>query len=645
MRSLLWLKGAFTISLLLLIQEIPIWATSIGLLLFLWKIALDSMNWLPPAKLTTGILAVAVLIFSRLHYGSFIGRENAATLFLVLGALKLLEVTNERDRQFTRFLILGALSVKFLFAIEIWVFIPALIGTFLIFLDFRKVEKENLEKEVKVVGKIWMYAVPLALIFFVAFPRFQSPFGSRQVKSVTGFSPTLGPGSVTQLALSREPVMRVLSPKKEFGDGYWTGDYLYKSQGLSWSKGGNSVLGTKRVSPTEFSGREWDYSVTLEPHQFASLFFLSGTETLLTPGQSLYRLADGTFVIDHSLRARIQYNGYLHKNADAAALVETNRSQDLLDYPELSPELQAEFKYISENKNLSRKEIVLSLVEYVKSKKFKYTLTPGDRSQTLDDFILSGRKGFCEHYAAGFGTILRHLGVPTRTAIGYQGGEWNEVGSYLLITQQDAHAWIEFLNDKGEFEKLDLVNFVAPDRLVLGAREFSERYDQETGALASSRDGFISQFLVAKNTVVLWIDSLNYMWIQFLIDFNIEKQKEIVGRLKDFWPVVLVGLVLLLSFASLYKQLRILRNEDPAVRAVKSLHQWAVERGWLESQAYVGPLSVEQTYQKRGIEPDAVHRIFEQYKSEAFYGKPLAKNSTIKRDLKKIKKSIKAFEL
>jgi len=39
--------------------------------------------------------------------------------------------------------------------------------------------------------------------------------------------------------------------------------------------------------------------------------------------------------------------------------------------------------------------------------------------------------------------LLRSAGIPSRVAVGYLGGEWNDVGQYLIVRQSDAHAWTE----------------------------------------------------------------------------------------------------------------------------------------------------------------------------------------------------------
>ena len=51
--------------------------------------------------------------------------------------------------------------------------------------------------------------------------------------------------------------------------------------------------------------------------------------------------------------------------------------------------------------------------------------------------------GYCEHYASAFVVLMRAGGVPARVVTGYQGGELNSVGNYMIVRQADAHAWAE----------------------------------------------------------------------------------------------------------------------------------------------------------------------------------------------------------
>ncbi|GLY69387.1 hypothetical protein Atai01_60060 [Amycolatopsis taiwanensis] len=62
-------------------------------------------------------------------------------------------------------------------------------------------------------------------------------------------------------------------------------------------------------------------------------------------------------------------------------------------------------------------------------------------SDALTDFLLYGKRGFCEQFASAMAVMLRTLDVPTRVAVGFTVGFAD--GDTRLITSQDAHAWVE----------------------------------------------------------------------------------------------------------------------------------------------------------------------------------------------------------
>lgn len=67
---------------------------------------------------------------------------------------------------------------------------------------------------------------------------------------------------------------------------------------------------------------------------------------------------------------------------------------------------------------------------------------PGD--QDLVDYVLFDHTyGYCEHYAAAMTVMLRSLGVPSRVAVGYAPGEWDEASAAYLYRHNNAHAWVE----------------------------------------------------------------------------------------------------------------------------------------------------------------------------------------------------------
>ena len=62
-------------------------------------------------------------------------------------------------------------------------------------------------------------------------------------------------------------------------------------------------------------------------------------------------------------------------------------------------------------------------------------------SDALADFLLNGKRGFCEQFASAMAVMLRVLGIPSRVAVGFTTGYAD--GNDRMITSQDAHAWVE----------------------------------------------------------------------------------------------------------------------------------------------------------------------------------------------------------
>lgn len=74
---------------------------------------------------------------------------------------------------------------------------------------------------------------------------------------------------------------------------------------------------------------------------------------------------------------------------------------------------------------------------------FRYDLetAPPVTSDALVDFMLHGKRGFCEQFASSLAVLLRAEGIPSRVAVGFTPGR--QEGNSRVITTNDAHAWVE----------------------------------------------------------------------------------------------------------------------------------------------------------------------------------------------------------
>jgi transglutaminase-like putative cysteine protease len=61
----------------------------------------------------------------------------------------------------------------------------------------------------------------------------------------------------------------------------------------------------------------------------------------------------------------------------------------------------------------------------------------------LTDFVVSTRRGYCQHFAGAMALMLRYLGVPARVAVGFTSGRYDEGKHEWVVADRDAHAWVE----------------------------------------------------------------------------------------------------------------------------------------------------------------------------------------------------------
>jgi len=80
---------------------------------------------------------------------------------------------------------------------------------------------------------------------------------------------------------------------------------------------------------------------------------------------------------------------------------------------------------------------------------FRYTLDNpcGAAANPLQDFLERTQAGHCEYFASALALMLRARGVPARVVNGYRLGAWVPEGGYWLVTEDEAHSWVEYWDD------------------------------------------------------------------------------------------------------------------------------------------------------------------------------------------------------
>lgn len=63
----------------------------------------------------------------------------------------------------------------------------------------------------------------------------------------------------------------------------------------------------------------------------------------------------------------------------------------------------------------------------------------------IEDFLVNTRRGYCEQFATSMAVMARTLGLPSRVAVGFAGGEPTTTPDEVVVTSRNAHAWVEIL--------------------------------------------------------------------------------------------------------------------------------------------------------------------------------------------------------
>ncbi len=58
-------------------------------------------------------------------------------------------------------------------------------------------------------------------------------------------------------------------------------------------------------------------------------------------------------------------------------------------------------------------------------------------------FLFDVQRGYCDYYATAMVVMLRTLGIPARVAAGYAEGAYDPDTGRFLVTEEDAHSWVE----------------------------------------------------------------------------------------------------------------------------------------------------------------------------------------------------------
>ncbi len=525
-------------------RNLPLWVSLMVLVALGWRCleSLGKFGSLPKWLLILLVMIGGVGVFAE--YWTIVGRDAGLALLTVMTGLKLLESRCHRDMLILIFLCYFLIAIHFLFsqsiitAILMFVTLVVITAT-LVMLNQR--EEHILFKELLLIStRLVLLSIPLMLILFFLVPRVPGPLWgltSEQRGGITGLSDHMSPGKISNLIRNNEVAFRVdfdseIPPQHRL---YWRGPVMVRYNGYRWSQEPRKVL---RHFSVINPGPTAKYTVTLEPNGEAWLFALDLPTTLIpkstmTEDFQIISQRKINDLLRYPMESQLTYRFGLTESRDYLALA--------LEYPEdLNPKTIALGKSLATRFKHSE-DIASEVLDMFRKEAFFYTLTPPALGKNVvDEFLFGSRRGFCEHYAGSFALLMRAAGIPSRIVTGYQGGEYNAVGGYLIIRQSDAHAWTEIWIENRGWVRIDPTAAVSPDRIEQGLDEALS--DETSGFRIRNRNPLFGNLLYG------W-DSLQHGWNDWVLNYDRRKQMSFLSQLGvgiENWSDMVFALVFLL---------------------------------------------------------------------------------------------------
>ena len=525
-------------------RTLPLWVSAIVLLALGWRCLqnLDKVGELPKWVLIPLVFFGGIGVFAE--YWTIVGRDAGLALLTVMTSFKFLESRRHRDLLILVFLSYFLIATHFLFSQSIFMaslmFANLIVTTATLITINQREEKIDIRQLAGSSTRLVLLSIPLMLILFVLVPRVPGPLwgiSSEQRGGITGLSDHMSPGKISNLIRSNEVAFRV-----DFEDQipaqsrlYWRGPVMANYNGYRWYQARRKILNRFNIIVNEPAVK---YTVTLEPN---------GERWLLPLDIPTKLIPDAFMTEDFQLISTKKINDLLRYSMESRVAYEVGADEDLeylgitLEYPDdLNPKTIAMGKSLAQRFDRDE-DVINEVLKMFREQEYYYTLQPPAlENDVVDEFLFNTRRGFCEHYAGSFALLMRAAGIPARVVTGYQGGEYNAVGNYLIVRQSDAHAWNEVWLETRGWVRVDPTAAVSPSRIEQGLD--SALSDESSIFRIQNRNPIFGNLLYS------W-DNLQHSWNDWVINYDQRKQQNFLSNLDlgiENWSDMVFAMVFLL---------------------------------------------------------------------------------------------------
>ncbi len=570
-QQLLWVVGAFALALAPHIPDLRLWVVLLALSAVAVRLLIALRHWKLPPKAVRIAIAFAAMLGVLASYRTLNGLEAGTALLVLMGGMKLFETANRRDLTVVVFVSYFLLFAGFLYDQSLlrlpWMLATAWLLTVTL-MRTHQTAPMSVREALWQTGRMVLQSLPLAIALFLFFPRLPGQFWAVPGRSAaaTGIDDEMSPGDISELSLSGAIAFRVrfdgeIPPPHQR---YWRGPVLHDFDGRTWRR----LQQFFPEQPIIATGPAYRYAITQEPSNSEWIF---GLEAVTAWPRERARLTFDRQILttristlsSFTLESRPEYRseGPL---ATSTRNAETRTGDRNPRSKQLAQELYA--------RTGSPEAFVEAVLGKFREEEYFYTLEPPRlEADSVDDFLFNTRRGFCEHFASAFTMLARAAGIPAHVVLGYQGGELNPLGGYLIVRQSDAHAWSEVWIDGKGWVRIDPTAAVAPERIEQGMEAALGEDEPVPGRLLKRFDA-LAQMRFA------W-DALNTFWNNQIVEFGAGQQRSILdwfGIQDADWEAL--GMAMVIAMATFFAVLTSWlawryrpRERDPTVQTYAQL--------------------------------------------------------------------------
>lgn len=510
----------------------PIWLSVLAISAIIYRLLASYKNYpLLPGWLIK-IIVVSLLPFLWFYYGQEISSSFFIGALVTFFWLKLIEINTYRDLRAITLMSFYIVFTALIIHNNLWVFLYVICSILTIFSLLLKIDLPFVSiKGLSLSSlKLILFAIPFCMLLFFLFPRIQTPLWVLLSSSsgTVGFQDEVTPGSLAKLTANDNLAFRVTfnKPKLRGVKNYWHGVTLSEYDGITWRKA--SIPNYYFIHlPLLNKKTKADYEILLEPHEKKWLFYLNNPvianpKLVFSPNIGLMRSNQKT------ISQRVSY-GLNSKPSAYKYLSPQIRRLNLMLPPKTNPRLKNWALHIKKRYEGNPTKTAMAIIKTIQSQPFWYKLTPSplkkDKFQ-LDKFWFETREGYCTHYASAAAFILRAAGIPARVITGYYGGEWNPVGQYLSVRQKNAHAWVEFWQEKLGWVRFDPTAVIPPQRIEKNILE-----EQNANQSIFEHWESYKNKLPWLSRVKITFESYKFFLERWLLFYNQDRQKSLLAQL------------------------------------------------------------------------------------------------------------------